>query len=840
LEELRAALHEQYAVESEVGRGGMATVFLAEDLKHGRRVAIKVLSPELSSSIDADRFKREIQIAARLNHPHILPVFDSGEANGLLYYVMPFVDGESLRGRLKRETQLSIEDAIAIACEVADALSYAHAFGVVHRDIKPENILLHGGHAVVADFGIARVIQDAGGEKLTQTGLSVGTAAYMSPEQFGGEHIDGRSDMYSLACVLYEMLVGEVPFTGPNAIVIMSRHTMELPPSIQIVRQTVPDELEGAIMHALEKVPADRFATVSQFKEALLGQGATSTYARRTRAHTRQHPTASSPGVRRRRRTLLIGAAAMLLLAVGTLAARYRAWLTRTPTVTQAGSAAGGFSTSRIAVLYFADESKDSSLSYIASGLTESLIRQLAQVDGLDVISAGGVAPFQRGSVPADSIARVLKAGTLVRGSVAETGGKLRVSVQLADESGSPYQHASFVVPRRSYLTARDSLTRVVADLLREHLGEEVRVREQRAETSSPDAWALVQRIEGLRKLADEQITKGDPTGAPRSLSQADSLAAAAATLDPNWPEPEIERGRIRYREAQLTKDQNAQHALLDSARAYAQRALQLDRRSSDALELRGMVSLFQVQLGLITDQATIDRMLDSAEADLRQAVAIAPRQATAWYVLAQVEFAKKNVLEASNAARRAYEADAYLRAAPSILFTLWSTSYNLEQFVDAINWCAVGGQRFPSDPRFVRCRLFLMLSKAVDPDPVVAWHLVDELHRLTPAQNWEYQRREAQLLVAAVLARAKLRDSALHVIERSHAGPDIDPRGELTGLEALPLTFLGERDQAITQLEQFLTNHPDHRKGFGKVNAWWWRDLQNDPRFKALAATGR
>jgi serine/threonine protein kinase len=324
LEELREALREQYAVESEVGRGGMATVFVAEDLKHGRRVAIKVLSPELSSSMDGDRFKREIQIAARLSHPHILPVFDSGDANGLLYYVMPFVEGESLRGKLKRETQLPIEDAIAITCEVADALAYAHSFGVVHRDIKPENILLHGGHAVVADFGIARVIQEAGAEKLTQTGMSVGTAAYMSPEQFSGENIDGRSDMYSLACVLYEMLVGEVPFTGPNAIAIMARHTMELPPSIQIVRGTVPDELEGAVMHALEKVPADRFATVAQFKEAVLGHGATSTYARRTRAYTKEmRGTRGFTPVRRRRRTLVLGAAGMVLLAVATLAARY-------------------------------------------------------------------------------------------------------------------------------------------------------------------------------------------------------------------------------------------------------------------------------------------------------------------------------------------------------------------------------------------------------------------------------------------------------------------------------------------------------------------------------------
>ena len=388
-EDLRAALRDHYDVVSELGRGGMATVFLAEDLKHGRRVAIKVLSPELSSSIDSERFRQEIHIAARLNHPHILPVFDSGDANGHLYYVMPLVEGESLRGRLNRETQLSIDDAVGIACEVADALSYAHAFGVIHRDIKPENILMHGGHAVVADFGIAHVIQEAGGEKLTKTGRSVGTATYMSPEQFSGAHVDGRSDMYSLACVLYEMLVGEVPFTGPNAVAIMARHTMEAPPSIQIVRSTVPDELEGAVMRALEKVPADRFQTVSQFKEALLGRGNTSTYVRRTRAHTLTMHANDAARVRRRKRTLAAGALAMVLLASSALAGRYYWWERPHP----AASAGDVALLRHIAVLYFDDASRDSSLTHVADGLTEALISQLRLVEGLEVVSADGVAP---------------------------------------------------------------------------------------------------------------------------------------------------------------------------------------------------------------------------------------------------------------------------------------------------------------------------------------------------------------------------------------------------------------------------------------------------------------
>jgi eukaryotic-like serine/threonine-protein kinase len=836
LEELREALREQYAVESEVGRGGMATVFVAEDLKHGRRVAIKVLSPELSSSMDGDRFKREIQIAARLSHPHILPVFDSGEANGLLYYVMPFVEGESLRGRLKRETQLAIEDAITITCEVADALSYAHSFGVVHRDIKPENILLHGGHAVVADFGIARVIQDAGGEKLTQTGMSVGTAAYMSPEQFSGEHVDGRSDMYSLACVLYEMLVGEVPFTGPNAIAIMARHTMELPPSIQIVRGTVPDELEGAIMHALEKVPADRFATVAQFKEALLGQGATSTYARRTRANTAM---LRRPPVRRRRRTLVLGGAGMLMLALATLAARYF-WHPIGPTVLQAGNLGADLSANRIAVLYFDNDTKDSTLEHVATGLTESLISQLGQVEGLEAISAGGVAPYRHSSVTVDSIARSLKVGTLVKGDLGEDAGKLRVSVQLVDASGAQFQRASFIVPRGAYLRARDSLAGVVSDLLRRRLGEEIRLREQRIGTQSADAWALLQRAETFQHESEQLQETGDTLGAAQRYSIADSLAIRAAEIDPKWPEPLVQRATIAHARTRLTRDSKAIRAQADSGLVYVARALELDPRDASALEMRARLTYDPVSAGLVRNQRDIDAILDKSERDLRDAVAIEPRRATAWQALGVVEDAKKNVAEAMVASRKAYETDAYLRAAPAILSQMITTSYNLEQFSDAIHWCDEGHRRFPANPVFVRCRLFMLLTKALTPDPDEAWRVVGELERLTPKAKWEYQKREAEILTSIVLYRANLSDSAHHVLARTEAGPDIDPRGELIAMRALAHEFFGEIDQSITLIEQAFATHPEHRAGFGRMNAWWWRDLQKSPRYKTLIASGR
>src|SRR5438105_767877 len=248
----------------------MATVFRAEDRKHHRAVAIKVLRADLAAVLGPDRFLREIEIAARLQHPHILPLYDSGSAAGILYYVMPYVEGESLRGRLTREQQLPLEDALRIATEVAGALAYAHSHGIVHRDMKPENIMLSGGTAVVADFGIARAVTAAGGgEQLTQTGIAIGTPAYMSPEQgAGGHELDGRSDQYSLACVVYEMLVGEPPFTGPTVQAIIARHSMDSVSPPSIVRATIPDAVEGAILRALSKVPADRYPTTALFAEA--------------------------------------------------------------------------------------------------------------------------------------------------------------------------------------------------------------------------------------------------------------------------------------------------------------------------------------------------------------------------------------------------------------------------------------------------------------------------------------------------------------------------------------------------------------------------------------------
>ena len=270
VERLAAALSERYRIESQLGAGGMATVYLAEDLKHHRRVAVKVLRPELAAVLGAERFLKEIEVTANLQHPHILPLHDSGEADSFLYYVMPYVEGESLREKLNRDKQFGVEETVEIAKGVAAALDYAHRQGVIHRDIKPENILLHDGQPVVADFGIALAVSAAAGSRMTETGLSLGTPYYMSPEQATADRdITGRSDIYSLACVTYEMLAGEPPYTGPTVQAVLAKVITEKPRWLTVQRDTVPPHLDAAVRKALEKLPADRFATAKQFADAL-------------------------------------------------------------------------------------------------------------------------------------------------------------------------------------------------------------------------------------------------------------------------------------------------------------------------------------------------------------------------------------------------------------------------------------------------------------------------------------------------------------------------------------------------------------------------------------------
>src|SRR5438093_350762 len=380
---LQEALAERYLIEREIGRGGMATVYLAQDLKHRRPVAVKILHPHLAANLGPERFHREVEIAARLSHPHILPLHDSGEADGFVYYVMPYVQGESLRGRLTREGKLPLNEALRITREVAGALGYAHGQGVIHRDIKPENVMLHEGEAMVTDFGIAKAISASAGERLTETGTSLGTASYMSPEQASAEHtIDGRSDIYSLACMLFEMLAGEPPYTGPTAQAIVVKRFTEPVPSIRSRMPAVPEAVDRAITRALARDPADRFGSVEQFIQALESGTEHRLPAGSTTVVIAQHPVVKS-----------------------------------------------------IAVLPFADMSPERDQEYFTDGIAEEIINALTKIDALRVASRTSAFAFKGKNEDIGEIGKKLKVATVLEGSVRKAGNRLRVTAQLVNVS---------------------------------------------------------------------------------------------------------------------------------------------------------------------------------------------------------------------------------------------------------------------------------------------------------------------------------------------------------------------------------------------------------------------
>jgi serine/threonine-protein kinase len=347
---LATILAECYVIGRQIGAGGMATVYLAHDIKHDREVAIKVLRPELSAMLGAERFLQEIRINARLEHPHILTLIDSGETDGFLWYVLPYVRGESLRHKLTREKQLPVDEVVRIATQVAGALDYAHARGVIHRDVKPENILLHEGEAMVADFGIALAVHEAGGERISQSGISLGTPQYMSPEQAAADRaVDARSDVYSLAAVVYEMLTGEPPHTGATAQAVFAKLITERPTRIRILRETVPEHVESAVGKALAKVPADRFSNTMEFVAALRAPAVT----------------ASANG---RRRDLAAAAGIAAVVLIGTFVASWHPWRRTSVTSVSAADVAS------VAVMPFKNLTGNPAYQYLSDGMTEELI----------------------------------------------------------------------------------------------------------------------------------------------------------------------------------------------------------------------------------------------------------------------------------------------------------------------------------------------------------------------------------------------------------------------------------------------------------------------------------
>jgi serine/threonine-protein kinase len=859
LTRLTQPLANRYAFERELGRGGMATVFLARDVVEDREVAVKVLHADLTVAVGAERFRREISIARQLHHPHILPLYDSGEAAGSLYYTMPHVSGESLRARIAREQQLPVEEAVRIAREVASALDYAHAQGVVHRDIKPENILLDlQGRSLVADFGIARAVSAWGGEKLTQTGVTLGTPAYMSPEQaFAEREIDGRSDIYSLGCVLFEMLAGQPPFTGPNAQAVMARHTMEVVPSITIVRQSVPDAVEDAILCAMGKSPADRFATAAEFAKALeLPEGEGRERRRTTPGGARverRRLTPQGTRVERRRskvrRWLYAATAALPLLGGAWAGWRFYVQPAKLAAAPAPGAADGGLDPNRIAVLYF-DEKGAGGVDYLADALTESLIAELGGVKALDVVSRNGVTKYRGAKMVPASIARELEAGTLVGGSVEDRGSRIAVRVRVSDgNTGAPVGDTAFTYPKDLFVV-RDSLAEHVSRFLRRRIGSEIRLRERKTGTRSVEAWTLVQRAEKARKAAEARLAADSVEFAARDFGAADSLLAAAAAADPAWAEPLAARALLAFRMARLSANEKTRAgALIDNGLAYANAALETAPGDAAGLEARGSLRYLRYLLQLDPGTRAQEKAIAAAEDDLKLATKADPARASAWSTLSHLYFNKPSFVDAQLAAQRAYEADAYLDKADEVLWRLYLSSYDLEQFDNAAKWCGVGAQRFPANPRFVTCQLRLLQTRVQRPDVEQAWQLYRRFAELTPRApeaEWEIGTRDARIWVAAVIARAAeqappgslrtaLADSADRVLVRARGTPQIDPDLELLWPEAYVRILLNQKDEAVSLLKRYLSANPAHRAGMAHDESWLWRGLRDYPPYREL-----
>jgi eukaryotic-like serine/threonine-protein kinase len=448
---LQAALADRYLIERELGRGGAAVVYLAQDLKHGRSIALKVLLPHVAQAIGADRFQREITIAARLTHPHILTLYDSGQAAGLLYYVMPYMRGESLRDRLSRDGRLPIGDSVRIAVEVSSALDLAHAEGIVHRDIKPENILLEAGFAIVADFGIAHIKTAAENSGITENGIALGTPMYMSPEQaIGSQELDGRSDVYSLGCVLYEMLTGVPPYTGETMRLTLIRHSVEPVPIASASRPDVPEYLDVAVARAMAKDPDERFQSGKEFARALTASSPTIT----------QTAPARSSGLWSRLRTVFgmppEAAPVVSTAGAGTgssgqtategerpsgasrQVARARAIATaqitsKHPTLPLITTPSGRVPIDSLAVLPFESAKDDPDGEYLSEGITESIINKLSGVSGLRVVPRSVAFRYRNSELDPSEIAREVHARAVVSGRILHRGDMLVIKVELVD-----------------------------------------------------------------------------------------------------------------------------------------------------------------------------------------------------------------------------------------------------------------------------------------------------------------------------------------------------------------------------------------------------------------------
>jgi TolB-like protein len=634
---LNGALEGRYRIESELGEGGMASVYLASDLRHERKVALKVLKPELAALVGARRFLAEIKTTANLQHPHILPLFDSGTADGFLFYVMPFVDGETLRQRLDRDGSLSVEDAIAIALEIADGLAHAHGKGVVHRDIKPENVLLAGRHASIADFGIARGVQEAGGGPLTQTGMAIGTPTYMSPEQASGDtRVDSRSDIYSLACVVYEMLAGEPPYTGPTAASILAKKLTQPAPDVRVVREAVPPALQAALGCALARSPSDRFATAAEFGGALSASA--------PMAPGDRMPHSVGPrGTRRVFRNVLLAVGALGLLVAGALGIN----LTRTGT-----SAGIERDMDVIAVLPFSVRGSDD-LAYLREGMVDLLSTKLDGVGGLRVADPQAIFaalpdgdPAGLSDADASRVSAALGAGRVLHGSVLPSGGRLLIRASVRNGAGQVEVEASAEGPEDDLFGIVD---RLVSDLVASGItGQQTQLASlEELTTQSNEALRLY--LEGIRNFR-RGLGMLETTELMRRSVALDSTFALAAywagymAVYQELPALEHFRLATRHRTRLSVRTQMRLAAALAAEEGRHAEAIALYRRLVDRYP-DDVAGWFQLAEQVSHTGSFVGETAGAARSAYEQAVALDPGLAPAYLHLAIIGGLERDTL---------------------------------------------------------------------------------------------------------------------------------------------------------------------------------------------------
>jgi len=605
LDDISNGLAGLYRIDREIGRGGMATVYLAHDLRHDRQVALKLLVPQLAAQLSDERFQREIRVIAGLSHPHILPLLDSGRLDatagvsaGQPWFVMPFVAGESLRTRLDREPQLPLETAAQIIREVAAALDFAHAHGVVHRDIKPENILLFEGRAMVADFGIARAL-GAEAERMTATGMIVGTPTYMSPEQAAGDaSLDGRSDQYALACVLYEMLTGAPPFSGATAQALIARHALDTPSPVRTIRPEVSADvdIDRVLRRGMAKSPADRYATTTEFARALTtGDGV------------------AAGRVRGRRRSALL-----LMLGVAGLAALVVAY--RAHDVRRASPGSATSNRTRVAVLPLRSVSPDPADQYFADGMTDEIAGTLASIGELRVIARTSLGGFAHpGARTTADVARELDVGSIVGGSVRKDGDHLRISVELSDArtGEARWQHTYDKTLTDVFAIQRD-VAMAVASALRVALIARETSQLNRQPTSDTAAYDAFLRA---TTMADQGRYRPNYRS---TLDTAAVLLRRAVQRDSGFAPAWAALGSVY---TTMIFAGNAPAAYRDSARLAAERALRIDPLLAEAYVARGNLAYTKERGWKISD----------ALHDLLYAVSLKPSDVAARSALASL-----------------------------------------------------------------------------------------------------------------------------------------------------------------------------------------------------------